>query len=40
MKRIFLAAAAVAVLLAGCSQAHYPYLRYKNSDADDDSKDR
>lgn len=40
MKRIFIAAAAMAVLLAGCSQTHYPYLRYKNSDADDDSKDR
>nr|DAK00814.1 MAG TPA: Prokaryotic membrane lipoprotein lipid attachment site [Caudoviricetes sp.] len=39
MKRILIAAA-VAVLLAGCSQTHYPYLRYKNSDVDGDSKDR
>lgn len=40
MKRIFITMAAVTVLLVGCSQTHYPYLRYKNSDADGDSKDR
>lgn len=40
MKRILIAAATVAVLLVGCSQTNYPYLRYKNSDADGDSKDR
>jgi hypothetical protein len=40
MKRILIAAATVTVLLVGCSQTHYPYLKYKNSDADGDSKDR
>lgn len=40
MKRIFITMAAAAVLLVGCSRTHYPYLRYKNSDADGDSKDR
>ena len=40
MKRILIAAAAIVALLVGCSQTHYPYVRYLNSDLTNDSKSR
>ena len=40
MKRIIIIAAAIAALLVGCSQTHYPYVWYLNSDLTNDNKSR